>query len=435
MGRWPSDALDVDAQLPPPQVREGRSLSMDQLLDRIPDGSRVYVTPLMGPPTAIVEAMAAAPDRWTSLETTCDYLAEPLATFAHAGSPFRHLSVQASRALAPMADAEALRIVSACSSQLGGLYRPGGPLAVDVVIVQVSAPGPDGRFSLGTSGGATAELVRAAPVVLAEINPTMPYTRGVVEVERSAFDGLVEVDPHPLVEFPSAERSEVTDRIGSNVASQIPDGAVIEYGIGAIPDAALAALAGHRDLGFHSGMLGDAVIDLVESGVMNGRRKPVDTGLIVAGGVVGTQRAVEWVAEREDVVLVGYNYSHGAAALGRQDRFSAINSALQVALDGSIGAEVVGGRVVSGPGGQPDFAYGASLSPGGVSIVALQATAARGTVSRIVPAIESGDLVTVPHYLADRVVTEHGVATLRGASAQEKAEALRAIAAPGLLQG
>ena len=111
-----------------------------------------------------------------------------------------------------------LRTVSGCSSQLTDLWRPGGPVAVDVAIVQVSAPGPDGRFSLGTSGGTTAELVRAAPLVLAEVNSTMPYTRGVVEFERSAFDALVEVDPpHPLIEFPSAPRSEVTDRIGANV--------------------------------------------------------------------------------------------------------------------------------------------------------------------------------------------------------------------------
>lgn len=430
----PTDALDFDGQLPPPRTREGRSLTMAQALALIPDRSRVYVTPLMGPPTAFLEAMAAEPDRWTDLETTCDYLAEPLATFAHAGAPFRHLTVQASRALAPMAEAGALRTVSACSSQLSGLYLPGGPVAVDVAIVQVSRPGPDGRFSLGTSGGTTAELVRAAPIVLAEINPTMPYTRGVVEFDRSAFDALVEVDPHPLIEFPSAPRSDVTDRIGANVAAQIADGAVIEYGIGGIPDASLAALAGHRDLGLHSGMVGDAVIDLVESGVMNGRRKSVDAGLVVAAGVVGTQRAVEWAAERDDVVLVASNYSHGAIALARQDRFTAINSALQVALDGSIGAEVVGGRVVSGPGGQPDFAYGASVAAGGVSIVALQATAAKGTVSRIVPSIDAADRVTVPHYLADRVVTEFGAASVRGVDAEAKAELLRAIAAPGLLE-
>lgn len=429
----PRHALDVDGQLPPARPREGRSLTMSQALEAIPDRSRIYVTPLMGPPTAVLEAMAAEPDRWSDLETTCDYLAEPLATFAHPGAPFRHLTVQASRALEPMALAGALRTVSACSSQLSGLYLPGGPLAVDVAIVQVSRPGPGGRFSLGTSGGTTAELARAAPLVLAEINPTMPYTRGVVELERSAFDGLVEVDPHPLVEFPSAARSEITDRIGANVASQVADGAVVEYGIGAIPDASLAALAGHRDLGLHSGMVGDAVIELVESGVMNGRRKSVDAGLVVAGAVVGTRRAVEWAAERDDVVLVASNYSHGAVALARQDRFTAINSALQVALDGSIGAEVVGGRVVSGPGGQPDFAQGASAATDGVSIVALQATAARGTVSRIVPSIDGGDRVTVPHYLADRVVTEHGVASLRGVDGAGRAAALLAIAAPGLL--
>jgi acyl-CoA hydrolase len=429
----PNDALDFDGQLPPPRSRQGRSLTMGQALDLIPDRSRVYVTPLMGPPTAVLEAMAAEPDRWTDLETTCDYLAEPLATFAHPGAPFRHLTVQASRALAPMAEAGALRTVSGCSSQLSGLYLPGGPVAVDVAIVQVSRPGPDGRFSLGTSGGTTAELVRAAPLVLAEVNPAMPYTRGVVEFERRAFDALVEVDPHPLIEFPSAPRSETTDRIGANVASQIADGAVIEYGIGAIPDASLAALAGHRDLGLHSGMLGDAVIELVEAGVMNGRRKSVDAGLLVAAGIVGTRRAAQWAAERDDVVLVASNYSHGAIALARQDRFTAINSALQVALDGSIGAEVVGGRVVSGPGGQPDFAYGASVAADGVSIVALQATAAKGTVSRIVESIDSADRVTVPHYLADRVVTEHGVASLRGADGDQRAAALRAIAAPGLL--
>ncbi len=406
---------------------------MDQAVDLIPDRSRVYVTPLMGSPTAVLEAMAAQPDRWTDLETACDYLAEPLATFAHPGAPFRHLTVQASRALAPMAEAGALRRVSACSSQLSGLLLPGGPVGVDVAVVQVSAPGPDGRFSLGTSGGTTAELVRAAPLVLAEINPTMPYTRGVVEFDRSAFDGLIEVDPHPLVEFPSAPRSGITDRIGEHVASQVVDGATIEYGIGAIPDASLAALAGHRDLGLHSGMLGDAVIELVESGVMNGARKSVDAGLLVAGGIVGTLRAAQWAAERDDVVIVASNYSHGAVALARQDRFTAINSALQVALDGSIGAEVVGGRVVSGPGGQPDFAYGASASNGGVSIVALQATAARGTVSRLVPAIESADLVTVTHYLADRVVTEFGVASVRGLGADERAAALLAVADPDLV--
>lgn len=428
-----ADALDVDAQLPPARAREGRSLTMAQALELIPDRSRVYVTPLMGPPTAFLSAMAADPGRWTDLETTCDYLAEPLPTFEHPGAPFRHLSVQPSRALSAIAGAGALRTVSACSSQLTSLYRAGGPAAVDVALVQVSPPGPDGRFSTGTNAGTTAEMVRAAPLVLAQINPTMPYLRGVGEFERSAFDGLVEVDAHPLVEFPPAPRSDVTDRIGANVASIVADGAVIEYGIGAIPDASLAALAGHRDLGLHSGMLGDAVIELVESGAMTGRAKTVDSGLHVAGGIVGTLRAARWAAERDDVVLVGSNYSHGAGTLIRQRRFTAVNSAVEVAFDGSINAEVAGGRVVSGPGGQPDFAASAAQAPEGMSIVALPATARDGTRSRIVPTIDPDHRVTVPHFLADRIVTEFGVAALRGADGDEREAALRAVAEPDLL--
>ncbi len=407
---------------------------MDVALSLIPDQSRVYLAPLMGPPTALLAAMAEQRDRWTAIETTCDYLAEPLPVFDHPNAPFRHLSVQPSRALDAMAEAGALRTVSGCSSQFGEFYGPGGPLAVDVVLVQVSLPGPDGRFSLGTSGGATPELVRSAPLVIAEINPTMPYTRGVVECQRSDFDALVEVAPHPLVEFPAAPRTETTDMIGANVASLIGDGASIEYGIGAIPDASLAALTGHRRLGLHSGMIGDAVIDLVERGAMDGSAKSVDAGLLVTSALVGTSRLTEWVDGRDDVVMVASNYSHGIPALARQERFTAINSAIEVALDGSINAEVAGGRVLSGPGGQPDFAAAASLAPGGISIVALPATARRGEQSRIVPEIDSAHRVTVPHYLADRIVTEFGVAELKGVDGSERAERLRAIADPRLVE-
>lgn len=326
----------------------------------------------------------------------------------------------------------ALRVVSASSIWFAGFYRPGGPLSVDVAVVQVSSPGPDGRFSLGTNGGATPEVVRSAPTVLAQINPTMPYIRGAVECDRSDFDALVEVDAHPLIEFPAGAGGALTDRIGSNVADQVGDGACIEYGIGAIPDAALAALGDRTDLGLHSGLLGDAVIDLVERGVMTGAAKSVDGGLLVASTIVGTQRVADWAARRDDVVLVASSYSHGVSALARQDRFTAINSAVEVAFDGSVNAEVAGGRVVSGPGGQPDFAAGAAASSGGVSIVALSATARKGTTSRIVDRIPAEHPVTVPHHLADRVVTEFGTARLAGADRAEREARLRAIASPNL---
>ncbi|MEM7273598.1 MAG: acetyl-CoA hydrolase/transferase C-terminal domain-containing protein [Actinomycetota bacterium] len=408
---------------------------MAEALSLIPDRSLVYVPSLMGPPTALLEAMAAEPDRWTDLETAADYLIEPLPTFANAGAPFRHCSVQPSRALALVAEAGVLRTVSGTSSLFTSFFRPGGPLAVDVVVVQVRGPGPDGRFSLGTNGGTVAELVRTAPLVIAEINQAVPYTRGATECDRWDFDALVEVERHPLIELPTAPQTGVTERIGQAVASIVEDGATVEYGIGAIPDAALGALSGHRELGLHSGMLGDAVIDLVERGVMNGARKSLDRGLLVASAIVGSAAVADWVDGRDDVVVVASGYSHGVPVLARQARFTAINSAIEVGLDGAVNAEVAGDRVVSGPGGQPDFAAGAALAPGGRNIVALPATAQRGTRSRIVSGIDPGARVTVAHHLADHVVTEYGIADVRGVDAVDRAARLRAVAAPTLAVG
>ncbi len=407
---------------------------MTDAMAMIADGSRVYVSALMGTPTALVEAMAEEPDRWSNIETASDYLLEPLATFG-SGTPFRHLSVQPSRATAGL-PADRLRLVPARSSQFFRLFTNGGPLEVDVVLVQVSPPGPDGRFSLGALGGAAVELVRTAPLVIAEVNPAMPFVRGPVACERHEFDLLVEVEAHDLVCLPSPDAptppnagpDPVAGAIAELVARLVSDGATIEYGIGGLPDAALAALAQHRHLGLHSGMLGDAAIDLIERGAMDGSAKTVDAGLHITSALVGTREAVRWLHGRDDVVVVASNYSHGIPTLATQDRFTAINSAVEVALDGSVNAEAVAGRVVSGPGGQPDFANAAWLSEGGRNIVVLPSTARSGAVSRIVAAIEPPAPVTVSRYLADYVVTENGVAELAGIDFEGRARRLTAVA-------
>lgn len=396
----------------------------------IADGSRVYVSPLMGVPTTLLFAMVERAERWSRLETTCDYLLEPLPTFAAPTEPFHHLTVQPTAATAAMGAAGALAVVPAAYSQFASLWAPGGRLEVDVALVQVSEPGPDGRFSLGLNGGATPEVVRQAGLVIAEINPAMPYLRGAVECERSDFDYLVEVD-HPLVELAPAAADEVAARIGRTVAELVPDGATIEYGVGAIPDAVLAGLSGHRDLGLHSGMIGDGVIELIESGVMNGRRKTIDPGLHVAAVAIGSRRLVEWLVGRDDVVMVASPYSHGIPALSRQRRFVAVNSAVEVAWDGSVNAETVGERVVSGPGGQPDFAQAAAISPEGMAVVALPATAGRGRFSRLVERLGDGAPTTVARHLADRVVTEYGVASLRGLDLGGRRLQLQSISHPG----
>lgn len=437
-------ALDREGQLPRPiRHRAGASASMAEAVTAVPDGARVYVTGLMGTPTALVQALADNHHRWTDITTVSDYLFEPLATFArsgeHAGAdrwPFRHVSVQPSSATAGLAP-DRLAIVPAHSSGFYSLFRPNGALAVDVALVQVSPPGPDGRFSLGVAGGATPEVLCTAELVIAEVNPAMPYVGGPVAFEAHHFDLLVETD-HPLCYLPGAPTEiggtgpapgSVPARIAELLAAEIPEHATIEYGIGAIPDAAVAALDGRTGLGLHSGLIGEAAMALIDRGALDGSEKSVDKGLHVASAVVGGPAALDWIRDRDDVVIVASNYSHGIPSLARQTHFVAINSAVEVAFDGSVNAEQVGDRVVSGPGGQPDFAAGAALSPGGMAVVALPSTARKGTASRIVPRLDPEVPVTVPRYLADRVVTENGIARLRGRTIQQRQQQLTSIAA------
>jgi acyl-CoA hydrolase len=419
---------DVDP-LPPGPRRAGKAVSLDQALDAIAEGARVYFSPICGVPLTLLEAVAAQRHRWDHLELASDYLLGPVPPFEHPHEPFTLTSLQPTPAVAPMRAAGALRTVSASYAQYARLLSPEGPLPVDVALVQVSPPGPDGRFSLGVNAGTTAELVRRVPLVIAEVNPAMPYTLGVTECERSDFDLLVDVD-HPLPELAPPPSDEVTAAIGGYAAGEIVDGATLQFGIGAIPESVLGALGERADLGLHGGMIGDTVVELVESGVLTGRRKSVDPGLHVVAGVIGTRRSFDWAHRNPAVCTVGSAYSHGVAVLARQTRFTAINSALEVALDGSVNAEAAGTRVLSGPGGQPDFAMGADLAPGGCSIIALRSTAGRGDVSRIVRHLAPGTPTTVPRYLVDRVVTEFGVARLRGCSLEERIAALAAVAHP-----
>ena len=402
---------------------------MEDALAAIDDGARVYVSPICAVPTSLVDAMTHARDRWQHIELITDYLIEPLSPFDHPGAPFHLTSLQPSRAVEQMRAAGALSTVPATYSQFFSMLRPGGPHPVDVALLQVSEPGPAGKFSLGVGVGTNIEILRTAPFVIAEVNPNMPYTFGAGEVERDEIDLLVEVD-HPLTELAVPEPDETARTIGRHTASLIDDGAVLQFGIGAIPESVLAALGDRVDLGIHGGMIGDTVIDLVEAGALTGARKNVDNGKMVIAGVLGTRRSFDWSHRNDAIYTVPSSYSHGSAALSTVERFVAINSALSMASDGSANAETAGDRVLSGPGGQPDFALGASASPSGLSIIAMPSTAAGGTRSRLVRELPAGTNTTIPRYLVDAVVTEFGVAHLRGLPLEERPAALASIAHP-----
>jgi acyl-CoA hydrolase len=309
-------------------------------------------------------------------------------------------------------------------SALPGLFAARA-LPGDVALVQVAAPDAEGRCSLGVDASYIADALAHARVVIAEVNDQMPATRG-AWLDHEAIDVVVPVS-RPLLEAPAPPPTETDDRIADHVAVLIDDGDTIQIGVGALPEAILRRLHGASDLGIHSGMIGDAVADLVEAGVITGARKPADPGLIVTGAAIGTRRLFDFLERADDVLMRPVSYTHSPETLAQVGRLVAINGGVEVDLTGQVNAEVAGGRHVGAVGGQVDFLRGAAAS-GGLGIVALPSVVAKTGATRIVPAL-SGP-VTTARGDVDLVVTEHGVARLRGLDLQQRAAALIAVAAP-----
>ena len=307
-------------------------------------------------------------------------------------------------------------------------FSSGGAWAPDCVLIQTAPPDAGGYLSLGVSVSLALPAAREAPLVIAQVNPRMPRTRGNAWLHRSQIDLCVEID-EPLSEYPPTAVGEVEHAIGRHVAALVPDGATVQVGVGAIPQAVLEALGDHRDLALHS-LLVDAGIGLVERGVVTGARKRIRRGRMDIAEVMGTRRLFDFVHENPAVNMETSAFTHDPHVIAGLDRFVAINSALEIDLTGQVTAESLGARQVAGIGGQFDFVLGASRAPHGVSIIALPSTGRDGAVSRIAPQLAAGAGVTTPRYLADYVVTEYGAARLRGLSDRARATALIAVAHP-----
>ncbi|MEZ5816854.1 MAG: acetyl-CoA hydrolase/transferase C-terminal domain-containing protein [Hyphomicrobiaceae bacterium] len=301
-----------------------------------------------------------------------------------------------------------------------------GALRVDVALATLAADGAS--FNLGPIADYIADAVATARVVIAEINDALPITYGDTEVSPSRITRKIEVS-HPPVEMSVPPPGAIDREIGRLIARLVPDGATLEVGLGVIPDAALAALAGKRDLGIHSGTIGDGVVALVEAGAVTNARKPVDTGLTVSAGVLGTHRAYRWAHRNERLRVRSPSHTHNVAVMASIPHFIGINTALEVDLTGQMNAETAGGRSIGMIGGHADFMRGCQLSEGGIGIVALPSTAKDGRLSRIVARLGDG-VVTTARGDADVVVTEHGIAELKGRSVHERAKALIAVAHP-----
>ena len=310
-------------------------------------------------------------------------------------------------------------------SAIPGAIRSGA-LKVDVALTGLVEDG--GGYNLGPIADYIADAVAVARVVVAEINDQLPVTFGDTAVEPDRITRQVRVS-HPPVEMRAPKPGDVEREIGRLIARLVPDGATLEVGLGVIPDAALAALASKRDLGVHSGTIGDGIVALAEAGAITNRRKPIDTGFIVTAGVLGTMHAYRWAHRNESLRVRSPRHTHNAAVLASIPHFIGINTALEVDLTGQMNAETAGGISIGMIGGHADFMRGCQLSAGGIGICALPSTAKGGRVSRIVPRLSDG-VVTTARGDADVVVTEHGIAELKGRSVRERARALIAVAHP-----
>jgi 4-hydroxybutyrate CoA-transferase len=308
-------------------------------------------------------------------------------------------------------------------------FAAGGTWAPDCVLVHCAPPDARGYLSLGVSVSVALPAARRAPLVIAQVNPRMPRTLGNGVLHQSQIDAWVDVD-EPLLEYPPPTVGPVERAIGGHVAEVVPDGATVQVGVGAIPQAVLEALADHRDLALHS-LFPDSAVSLVERGVITNARKRVHRGRMDIAEVMGTRRAFDFAHENPAFNMEGSDFVHDPALVATLDRFVAVNSALEIDLSGQVTAESLGPRQVAGIGGQFDFVLAASRSRGGAAVIALPSTGGRdGAVSRIVPKLSMGAAVTTPRFLADWVVTEHGAARLRGKGERERATALMAVAHP-----
>ena len=410
--------------MPTPAPGPGRA---GDVLDLIDDGADLIVPLANGEPVSVLDALEANASRWKGVRIhQMHALHDRPYLHGLVREHLLHVSYFLSPVTRPAFHARGCELVPNHFSEVPRLLRE--TTRCSLVLAAASPPDRHGYFSLGTNCDYVAPFIGSVPFFL-EVNHRMPRTFGRNQLHVSQVAGWVEVD-RPLVEVAPTASSEIDARIAAFVAERVPDGATIQAGIGSIPSALLAALRGHRDLGVHTELLSDGLIDLVERGVVTGTRKRRDPGKLVTTFALGTQRLYDFLHENPAVEFLPVDYVNDPRVIAREARFVSINATTEVDLVGQCASETVGGRYWSSSGGQADFARGAMYSEGGVAFVVLPSTAADGTVSRIRATLTPGSMVTTLKNTVDHVVTEYGVAEMRGRSISQRAAALISVAHP-----
>lgn len=407
---------------------EQHTMSAQEAVKQIRSGDRVVVGHACGEPGHVIDAMVANAQAYANVEIV-HLVAMGKAAYCAPGME-RHFRHNALFLGGPTRDAIAQGRGDFTPSfffEIPGLFS--STLPVDVALIQVTPPDENGQCSLGISVDYTYEAVMKARTVIAQVNRNMPFTCGQSTVPVEKISCFVPYD-EPILELAPPKIGPVEEAIGKNVASLVRDGDTLQLGIGAIPDAVLRFLGDKKDLGIHSEMFSDGVVDLIEAGVVTNRAKTLHPGKSVVAFLMGTKRLYDYVDHNSDVELRPVDYVNHPAVIARNDNMVSINSCVQVDLMGQVCSESVGYKQISGTGGQVDFIRGAAMSKGGRSILAFPSTAAKGTISKIVPILDEGAVVTTSRNDVDYIVTEYGVAHLKGYTLRQRARALIQVAHP-----
>jgi acyl-CoA hydrolase len=402
--------------------------SADEALKTVKSGDRVYIHPGCAVPLQLVDALARRGD-------VHDVEVVHLLTFGKAPhvlpemqGRFRHNAMFIGANVRDAVNDGRADYTPIFLGEIAQLFR-NGAMPIDVALIQVSPPDEHGFCSLGVGVDHTLDAARHARRVLAEVNDQMPRTLGDAFLHVRDIDAVVE-SSRPLPELQAEPGDEVAQQISRNVANLIDDGATLQAGIGAVPDAVLKLLHDRRALGVHTEMFSDGVVDLVTAGVITGERKTLHPGKIIAGFLLGTKRLFDFAHDNPIIELHPTSYTNDPFVIAQNDRMVAINSAIEVDLTGQVCADSIGRSFYSGFGGQVDFIRGAARSRGGMPIIALPSTARRGTASRIVPELQLGAGVVTTRADVHWVVTEFGAVNLFGLNVRRRARALIDVAHP-----
>jgi len=408
---------------------KSKLVGAEEAVARIKPGDRVVIGHASGSPEALIKAMIQNKDRYEGIEIVHMV---PMGTSDYCGHEysgvFLHNSLFAGAGTRKAINDGYAVFTPSHFSQIPRLFTE-KILPVDVALCMLSTPDEHGFCSFGVSVDYTKPAAECAGLLIAELSPNMPRTLGHSMIHISDIDLIVETDTKPIV-LKAPEITPNDEKIGKYCAELIRDGDCLQLGIGAVPDSVLGFLKEKKDLGIHTEMFSDGVVELVEAGVVTCKKKNFHQGKMVATFFMGTERLYRFVHNNPMVDMYPVDYTNNPAVIARNDNMVSINSALQVDLTGQVVSETIGYSQYSGTGGQGDFIRGAAWSQGGRSILAFHSTAAKGKISRICAHIDEGATVTTPRSDVHYIVTEYGIADLRGKSIPERARALIDIAHP-----